>query len=98
MSNFQSKIDLYPGLFSEKEKPFLQAGLLAASVFQFSTGVCAVRLQNKLGALVMLPFQGQQIWLAEFGNRNLTMKSVFPEPRPNQPYLGTYGGFFLQHR
>ena len=95
MSNFQSKIDLYPGLFSEKEKPFLQAGLLAASVFQFSTGVCAVRLQNELGALVMLPFQGQQIWLAEFGNRNLTMKSVFPEPRPNQPYLGTYGGFFL---
>ena len=78
MTNSETKIDLYPGLFTEKEKPFLQAGPLIASVFQFSTGVCAVRLQNEVGALVVLPFQGQQIWSAEFGQRNLTMKSVFP--------------------
>ena len=95
MTKTETKIDLYPGLFTEKEKPFLQAGPLIASVFQFSTGVCAVRLQNEVGALVVLPFQGQQVWSAEFGKRNLTMKSVFPEPRQNQPYLGTYGGFFL---
>ena len=95
MNNSESRIDLYPGLFTEKEKPFLQAGPLAASVFQYSTGVCAVRLQNELGALVLLPFQGQQIWSAEFGQRNLTMRSVFVEPCPNQPYLGTYGAFFL---
>lgn len=59
MTNSETKIDLYPGLFTEKERPFLQAGSLAASVFQYSTGVCAVRLQNELGALVLLPFQGQ---------------------------------------
>lgn len=95
MNNSESRIDLYPGLFTENEKPFLHAGPLAASVFQYSTGVCAVRLRNELGALILLPFQGQQIWSAEFGQRNLTMRSVFAEPRPNQTYLGTYGAFFL---
>ena len=43
----------------------------------------------------MLPFQGQQIWSAEMGRRNLTMKSMFTEPRPTQEYLATYGGFFV---
>jgi len=42
-----------------------------------------------------LPFQGQQVWSAEFGGRNLTMKSMFAEPRPTREYLHTYGGFLL---
>jgi hypothetical protein len=43
----------------------------------------------------MLPFQGQQVWSAEFGGRNLTMKSMFAEPCPTREYLHTYGGFLL---
>jgi hypothetical protein len=48
-----------------------------------------------LGQLVILPFQGQQIWSAEFGGRNLTMKSMFDAPRATRNYLETYGAFLL---
>jgi hypothetical protein len=57
--------------------------------------VCGLRLKNELGQLVLLPFQGQQIWSAEFGGRNLTMKTIFDEPQPTRSYLDTYGGFLL---
>lgn len=91
----ETVIQLPPRLFAEKEKPFVEAGSLCASVFRFETGVCGLRLKNELGQLVLLPYQGQQIWSAEFRGRVLTMKSMFREPRPNRPYLETYGGFFL---
>jgi len=54
-----------------------------------------LRLKNQRGELVVLPFQGQQIWSAEFDGRPLTMTSMFLEPRPTQSFLETYGGFFL---
>lgn len=95
MASSETRIRLSPALFGEKEKTFVEAGPLSASLFRYSTGVCAVRIQNELGALVMLPYQGQQIWSADFGGRSLTMKSMFPEPRPNRSYLQTYGAFFL---
>src|SRR5690606_12334717 len=60
-----------------------------------ATGVCGLRLRNERGELVLLPFQGQQIWSARFDGRDLTMKSRFEEPRPTQNYLETYGGFLL---
>jgi len=50
---------------------------------------------NARGELVCLPFQGQQIWSAVFDGRNLTMKSMFDQPKPTQTYLETYGGFLL---
>jgi hypothetical protein len=57
--------------------------------------VCGLRLQNDLGELVLLPFQGQQIWSASFYGRELTMKSMFDAPRATQAYLETYGGFLI---
>jgi len=86
---------LAPQFFGEKEKVLVEQGPLSASTFRYDSGVCALRLKNELGQLVMLPFQGQQIWSAEFAGRNLTMKSMFTEPRPTQVYLETYGGFLL---
>jgi hypothetical protein len=91
----KTKIHLFPQFFSEKEKTLLEHGRLAASAFRFDSGVCGLRLKNEQGQLVLLPFQGQQIWSAEFGGRNLTMKSMFAEPRPTQTYLETYGAFLL---
>jgi hypothetical protein len=96
MSKFKTVVHLAPALFGELEKPFVTSGVLSASTFRFSSGVCGVRLANQQGTLVVLPFQGQQIWSAEFGGRNLTMKSMFSEPRPGVPFLETFGGF-LQH-
>jgi len=88
-------IYLYPEVFSEKEKVVLSAAPFTASVFRFPSGVCGLRLKNEQGALVMLPFQGQQIWTAEFGGRNLTMQSMFDGPHPTRVYLENYGGFLL---
>jgi hypothetical protein len=88
-------LHLSPAFFSENEKTLVASGALSASAFRFSTGVCGLRLKNDVGQLVLLPYQGQQIWSAEFGGRALTMKSMFTEPRPNRSYLETYGGFFL---
>jgi hypothetical protein len=92
-------IHINPEFFSEREKALLtrktESGPLSASAFRFDSGVCGLRLKNELGELVLLPFQGQQIWSAEFGGRNLTMKSMFAAPRPTREYLETYGGFLL---
>src|SRR5690606_38756786 len=46
---------------------------------------------------VMLPYPGQQIWSAQIAGRNLTMKSMFSEPRPGRPYLETCGGFLIHY-
>ncbi len=91
----QTIIHLQPFFFEHKERVLVEAGPLRASAFCFDSGVAGLRLQNGLGELVMLPFQGQQIWSAEFGGRNLTMKTPFREPRPTRVYLETYGGFLL---
>lgn len=81
--------------FRSKEMPLVVFGSLTASAFLFDTGVEALRLSNELGELVLLPFQGQQVWSANFRGRNITMRSMFDAPHPTRTYLETYGGFHL---
>jgi hypothetical protein len=88
-------IHVRPRFFTEREKVLIEFGPLSASAFLFGSGVAGLRLKNQLGELVTLPFQGQQIWSAEFGGRNLAMKSMFGEPRPTRQYLETYGAFMI---
>lgn len=95
MATNQTTIHLYPRHFGEREATFVEYGALSATTFTYASGVPALRLYNDKGHLIMLPFQGQQIWSAEFGGRNLTMKSMFREPRATTNYLETYGGFLL---
>lgn len=82
-------------MFGERERLLVEHGSLRAHAFRFDTGVCAIRLTNSRGELAILPFQGQQIWSAVFDGRNLTMKSMFDNPKATQTYLETYGGFLL---
>jgi hypothetical protein len=91
-----TKVHLSPAQFSEKETLLLEHGELTAATFRYSSGVCALRLKNSLGELVVLPFQGQHIWDATLRGRRLTMKSMFDQPYPTQEFLATFGGF-LQH-
>ncbi len=88
-------VNLNPHFFRETEKTLVEYEGLSASIFRFSSGVCGVRIKNELGQVILLPFQGQQIWDAEFEGHTLTMKSMFDEPRSTQDYLMTYGGFML---
>jgi hypothetical protein len=90
-----SIIHLSEGMFSEKEKVLVEHGSLKATVFRYDTGVCAVRLSNPRGSLILLPFQGQQIWSAEFDGRTLTMLSMFDQPKSTTTYLENYGGFLI---
>jgi len=86
---------LRPEFFDESERLLVRHAKLSAYAFRYPTGVCALRLENEVGQLIMLPFQGQQIWSAQFGGRNLTMQSMFDEPNATRTYLENYGGFLL---
>ena len=90
-----STVDLRTEMFTEIERPLLRAGDLSLSTFTYPSGVHAVRLKNKNGEIILLPFQGQQIWRCRFLGHDLTMRSAFQQPRPTLDYLGTYGGFLL---
>lgn len=95
MTTQLTTIHLHPAYFKDNEQLLLSFGSLQAYTFRYHSGVCALRLKNELGELVLLPFQGQQIWSAQFHGRSLTMKSMFDEPRPTRQYLENYGAFFL---
>ncbi|NOK78974.1 MAG: DUF4432 family protein [Chloroflexi bacterium AL-N5] len=81
--------------FGERERLVVEAGHLRASSFLFDSGVHAIRLESPKVALTLLPYQGQQIWQAIVGGRDITMRSMFREPRATSDYLSNYGGFLI---
>jgi hypothetical protein len=91
----ETRIFLSPSFFSEREQTLVESGPLSAVAFRYPSGVAALRLQNERGHLILLPFQGQQIWSANFNGRELTMKSMFDQPHPTRTYLENYGGFLI---
>ena len=88
-------IHLTKEMFSTKERLLVEHGGLKASTFIYDSGVLALKIENKRGEMIMLPYQGQQIWSASFDSRDLTMRSMFTQPRLTTEYLQTYGGFLL---
>lgn len=88
-------VNLDKSYFSEKEKVFAVNGEMCASTFVYDSGVHGLRIKNKCGSVVMLPYQGQQIWSCNFYGRELAMRSTFKEPVATKEYLETYGGFLL---
>jgi hypothetical protein len=84
---------LHKNQFSEKELPLCELGALKASSFLFDSGVHAVRVSSPRGHIIVLPYQGQQIWDAVFDGRRLTMASYFPQPVSSPRLLESYGAF-----
>lgn len=91
----ETTLHLAPTYFGERERLLLEHSTLKASAFRYDSGVCALRLVHDVGELVMLPFQGQQIWSARFLGRDLTMRSMFDRPNATRTYLENYGGFLI---
>jgi len=91
----QATITLSKAQFSEKEKTVVEFGNLRASSFLFDSGVHGIRIKGERTELVLLPYQGQQIWQAVVDGRDITMKSMFIEPELTSEYLKTYGGFLI---
>ena len=89
------QIHLHPAMFGEKSRLFLESPDFTVSTFLFDSGVAGLRIKNSRGELVMLPYQGQQVWSATFDGRSLGMRSMFDEPQQTTTYLHTYGGFFI---
>mgnify|MGYP001013624923 CR=1 FL=1 len=89
------RIDLATVHFGEKERPLAEGAGFAVSAFRYDSGIAALRVKNRRGEIIVLPFKGHQIWRAVFDGRDLTMKSMFEEPVPDVPYLETYGAFFI---
>ncbi|MCX6089738.1 MAG: DUF4432 family protein [Candidatus Atribacteria bacterium] len=80
-------------MFPVKERELVRWGVLKASLFIYESGIHAVKLENQLGYLVVLPYKGQQIWEAVFYGRDIKMKSKFDEPKNVDGIAHTYGGF-----
>ena len=91
----ETRFFLNPSFFTDHEQVLVEHGPLVASTFRYPSGVCALRIKNERGQLVLLPFQGQQVWSANFAGRELTMQSMFDQPHPTRTYLENYGGFLL---
>ena len=91
----ETVVHLHPRFFSEVERRIVTHGELGAAAFRYPGGVAGLRVNNSRGAIVVLPWQGQQVWDAAFDGRTLTMKSMFDRPRPTREYLATYGAFLV---
>ncbi|MCE2851475.1 MAG: DUF4432 family protein [Roseiflexaceae bacterium] len=88
-------IHLSEQMFREKRQVLVGTPDFVVETFLFDSGVAGLQISNTRGHIVMLPYQGQQIWSAQFDGRELGMKSMFSEPQPTTTYLHTYGGFFI---
>ena len=92
---YESIVHLSKEMFSSKERVVVEHAGLTATTFIYNSGVLAVKLTNRRGEIILLPYQGQQIWSARFDGRDLTMRSMFTQPKMTTIYLETYGGFLL---
>jgi hypothetical protein len=90
-----TSIRLYEESFQPAERLQVQHGSITIESFRYSSGVAALRVGTGAGEVVILPFQGHQIWSANFGGRELGMKSMFPEPNDSRDLLAGYGAFFV---
>jgi hypothetical protein len=89
------RIELASVHFGEKERLLTSGAGFEVSAYRYDSGIAALRVKNKRGEIVVLPFRGHQIWSCVFDGRDLTMKSMFTEPQQTSHYLETYGSFFI---
>ncbi|WP_272544112.1 aldose 1-epimerase family protein [Burkholderia cepacia] len=68
---------------------------LTVTAFAYPSGVEALKLENRRGHLVVLPYLGQMIWAAAFDGRDLTMKHMFRQPKRAASIIDTYGCFMF---
>lgn len=89
------QISLTREMFGAIEAPIAKTEAIDVTGFRYSSGVEALRVRTERAELIVLPFKGQQIWRAIFDGRDVTMKSMFDEPRDTEVYLQTYGAFLI---
>ncbi len=89
------KLHLHRNTFTGTPSELLKYGSISVTPFTYPSGVNGLKIENSVGQIVVLPFQGQQIWDAVFFGRSLKMKNLFTDPVPTQDLLGSYGAFLF---
>ena len=89
------RINLIKYLFQQGEMELVRSGDLKAFGFTYPSGVCALRIVNKRGEIIVLPFHGQKVWDAVFDGRRLKMQTIVKEPKDTQDFLANMGGFLF---
>ncbi|RDY33248.1 DUF4432 family protein [Lachnotalea glycerini] len=90
-----TRVNFKQNFFSDRPLELLKNGELSAVAFRYETGVCGLRIQNRLCDMVVLPYMGQQIWFAKFNGKNLTQRSIFDQPQATTKFGDNYGGLLL---
>ena len=91
------KVYLCQGDFGEQERLFAKSDEFTAITCRFSTGAAALTVSNSRGSFTILPFMGQQIWRCDFDGRELTMKSMYDEPKDCKECFNESYGCFMMH-
>lgn len=90
-----TRVNIQRRYFSENENLVLENGELQIYTFVYPTGVEGVKVKNKRGHFIALPYLGQQIWEAEFDGHTLQMESLIKIPKKKNHLLDTYGCLFM---
>ena len=57
---FQGEVIIRKEMFHEKEMELLKWKALKASLFIYASGIHAIKLENELGYITILPYKGHQ--------------------------------------
>jgi len=92
-----TKIYLQKYFFTEKEKTIFEEGQFKAIIYEFETGMHAIKLCNSVGYIIVLPYYGQMVWDAFFEGRSLVMKTLFDKdmPKYKSSFLDNYGCYIM---
>lgn len=91
------KIILQNAFFSDVKRTFAESGEFQVETFRYTTGVEALKVSNARGSFTLLPFMGQMIWRCDFDGRELTMKSMYAEPKDCTACFNESYGCFMMH-
>lgn len=91
----ETVVELDAVAFEGGSRVVARHGSMSAHCFRYSTGVPGLRIESDDTVVELLPYQGQQVWRGSYGGRELTMRSMFDEPRPTGAYLDTYGALLI---
>ena len=86
-------LNLRNEMFTEKMFLLLKHGKMEIFSFRYESEVAALKIKNGSSEIVMLPFQGQQIWDFYYNGKKISMETTITRPKKTKEYLMNYGGF-----
>jgi hypothetical protein len=89
----KTRLPLCREQFSYTPCLLLESGDFSVELFRYPAGIEAIRIHNRRGTVIVLPFLGQMVWDVNFDGRALTMGHRFKQPLPGDSIIDTYGCF-----